>query len=136
MRTSSMSNRQASLLAAFAQALHPHHCSGSSLCSCPTVASQPFGTPTVSADMAHAVEVFVVDKVVVRLSTMSHVSYIAMQVLTNIETAQRQNRLFDALKQGNAALKPLQQVCQLRPLIDISIWPVLQSTLLLFMTRV
>ncbi|CAK0786879.1 hypothetical protein CVIRNUC_010093 [Coccomyxa viridis] len=31
------------------------------------------------------------------------------QVLTNIETAQRQNRLFDALKQGNAALKSLQQ---------------------------
>ena len=31
------------------------------------------------------------------------------QVLANIETAQRQNRLYDALKQGNTALAALQQ---------------------------
>ena len=67
---------------------------------------------------------------------MSQVTYIAVQVLTNIETAQRQNRLFDALKQGNAALKSLQQVRQLRPLIDIRTRPAMQSTLLLFMTLI
>ena len=31
------------------------------------------------------------------------------QVLANIENAQRQNRLYDALKQGNTALAALQQ---------------------------
>ena len=41
---------------------------------------------------------------------------IHLQVLANIETAQRQNRLFDALKQGNAALKSLQQVWPLDPI--------------------
>jgi len=35
------------------------------------------------------------------------------QVLANIEAAQRQNRLYDALKQGTVALKALQKV---RPL--------------------
>ena len=47
-----------------------------------------------------------------RLSALGHVTVEVwlLQVLTNIETAQRQNRLFDALKQGNAALKSLQQV--------------------------
>ena len=67
---------------------------------------------------------------------MSQVSHTATQVLTNIETAQRQNRLFDALKQGNAALKSLQQVRQLRSLSDIRTRPALQSTLLLFMTLI
>ena len=32
------------------------------------------------------------------------------QVLANIEAAQRQNRLYDALKQGTVALKALQKV--------------------------
>ena len=47
-----------------------------------------------------------------RLSVLGHAmnKVWLLQVLTNIETAQRQNRLFDALKQGNAALKSLQQV--------------------------
>ena len=33
-----------------------------------------------------------------------------VQVLANIEAAQRQNRLYDALKQGTAALQALQKV--------------------------
>ena len=45
--------------------------------------------------------------------TLNEVCAHSLQVLANIETAQRQNRLFDALKQGNAALKSLQQVCAL-----------------------
>ncbi len=37
---------------------------------------------------------------------LDHVLFVQ---LANIETAKRQNRLFDALKQGQAALKELQQ---------------------------
>ncbi len=36
-----------------------------------------------------------------------------VQVLANIESAQQQNRLYDALKQGNTALAALQQVSSL-----------------------
>ena len=35
----------------------------------------------------------------------------SVQVLANIEAAQRQNRLYDALKQGTVALQALQKVC-------------------------
>ena len=34
--------------------------------------------------------------------------FFCMQVLANIETAQRQQRLFDALKEGSTAIKALQ----------------------------
>jgi hypothetical protein len=45
------------------------------------------------------------------------------QVLANIESAQRQNRLYDALKQGNTALAALQQVSSLRGLPAILMNP-------------
>lgn len=44
-------------------------------------------------------------------------------MLANIESAQRQNRLYDALKQGNTALAALQQVSSLRGLPPIFMNP-------------
>jgi hypothetical protein len=43
-------------------------------------------------------------------------AFFSTQVLANIETAQRQNRLYDALKQGNTALAALQKARSCDPL--------------------
>ena len=50
------------------------------------------------------------------LQLFLHVLTFCIQVLANIEAAQRQNRLFSALKQGNAALADMRKAL---PLEDV-----------------
>ena len=45
-----------------------------------------------------------------KLRGMTGACLVFVQVLANIEAAQRQNRLYDALKQGTVALQALQKV--------------------------